>query len=187
MTELDTTTPRWSNRAPVIWLTGFMGTGKSTVGRELAARLERPFKDTDHLIAVAAGMSVAALFATAGEAAFRAREREAVAQVAGQPGAVVALGGGAVLDEANKNIIWASGPVICLSAQPETVLQRLTPAEVSSRPLLAGPDPGATIAALLASREAVYAKADFTVATDALRPAAVAAVIADWLEAREWV
>lgn len=181
-----TLAPRWGTSRPVIWLTGLMATGKSTAGRTLATLLGRPFADTDSLVEAAAGCSVADVFAAQGEAAFRALERAAVQDAAARPGAVVALGGGAWLDAANRRTIQAAGPVVWLTARPETIADRLGPAAVASRPLLQGGDVSGTIARLLAEREPVYRTADHAVATDGLSPEAVAAAIRRWLEAQTW-
>lgn len=178
---------RWGSAQPVIWLTGFMGTGKSTAGPELARLLARPFLDTDRIVEEQCGCTVAELFALAGETAFRRRERTAIAQAAATPGAVVALGGGALLDPDNRRIVQATGPVLCLTARPETIVNRLGPEALAARPLLAGPDPAATIARMLSEREPVYRAADGCVATDQLEPAAVAAALARLLEERQWL
>src|SRR5437867_10183399 len=104
----------------VIVLTGFMGTGKSEVGRRLARRLGRAFVDTDAMVEARAGKPVAAVFTDEGEPAFRRLERDAVADAAASGEAVVAVGGGAVLDPVNVATLRAAGVVICLTARPET-------------------------------------------------------------------
>lgn len=146
-----------------IMLTGFMGTGKSEVGRRLAQRLGRAFVDTDHLIEERAGKRVAAIFAEDGEPAFRALERAAVAEAAGRGGAVVAVGGGAVLDPENVRRLRASGILVHLTARPEVVLARV--GDGGTRPLLAH-DPEGAVRKLLAERGPAYAAAaDLTVDT----------------------
>lgn len=138
-------------------LTGFMGTGKTEVGRRLARATSRAFVDTDNLVEVAAGRSIPEIFATEGEAAFRAREREAVRQAMAVPDAVVATGGGALLDPESRRALLAAGPVVCLTATPEEILRRV--GEASDRPLLAGADRDerlARIRALLDARETSY-------------------------------
>jgi shikimate kinase len=148
----------------LIVLTGFMGSGKSEVGRRLARRLGRAFVDTDELIEARAGKSVASIFAEDGEAAFRRFEREAVVEATRRGDAVVALGGGAVLDPDNVAALRAAGIVICLTARPDTILTRV--GRGLERPLLAGGDPRATITRLLVERKAAYdAAADWTVDT----------------------
>ncbi len=150
-------------RVRIIVLMGFMGTGKSEVGRRLAHRLGRAFVDTDQLVEERAGKRVAAIFAEDGEAAFRALERDAVAEAAGRGAAVVAVGGGAVLDPENVRRLREAGTLVYLTARPEIILRRV--GDASSRPLLKD-DPHATVSRLLAERGPVYAAvADVTVDT----------------------
>lgn len=148
----------------IVVLTGFMGTGKTSVGVRLAARLARPFVDTDDLVEKGEGRSVAAIFAAEGEAYFRAAERRAVARAVAVPGAVVATGGGAIADPENLQRLRAAAPIVCLTARPEVILARIG-AQTGVRPLLEGADPVGRIAALLAARAAAYARADLAVDT----------------------
>ena len=144
-------------------LTGFMGTGKSEVGRRLAQRLGRSFVDTDQLVEERAGKRVAAIFADDGEAVFRRLEREAVVDAAGRTGVVIAVGGGAVLDPENVRHLQQSGVLIHLTARPEVILDRV--GDARSRPLLRQ-NPRGTVARLLEEREPAYAAAaDMTVDT----------------------
>jgi shikimate kinase len=113
--------------ARAIVLMGFMGTGKSEVGRRLAQRLGRAFVDTDQLVEERAGKRVAAIFADDGEAAFRTLERTAVADAAARGGAVIAVGGGAVLDAENVRRLREAGVLVHLTARPEAILQRIAP------------------------------------------------------------
>ena len=163
MTDLDT---RMGSRTIV--LAGFMGTGKSSVGRRLAARLGREFVDTDALIERAAGTSIARIFADRGEAEFRALEKQAVTVAVGKEGRVIAVGGGAILDGENLAAMKAAGPVVCLTARPEIVLARV--AHDTGRPLLQGPQPLETIRGLMAERADAYARADVTIDTSDLTP-----------------
>jgi shikimate kinase len=119
-----------------IILTGFMATGKSEVGRRLAHRLGRPFVDTDALVQDAAGRSVAEVFATEGEARFRALERDAVVRACAITDAVVATGGGTLIDAENRARLAAAGTIVCLTASPEVILERA--GDDGSRPLLGG-------------------------------------------------
>jgi len=146
-----------------IVLTGFMGTGKTEVGRRLAKRLGRSFVDTDELVEARAGKSVAAIFRDDGEPEFRALERAAVAEAAVRPGTVIALGGGAVLDPENVARVREHGVLVCLTARPAAILARL--GDVRRRPLLAGGDAHAAIERLLGERREAYASADLTVDT----------------------
>lgn len=145
-------------------LTGFMGTGKTRIGERLAARLGRPFVDTDALVERHEGRSVAAIFAAAGEAHFRAAERRAVAEACGVADAVIATGGGAIVDPVNRETLRAAAPIVCLTARPDIILARAK-RHGETRPLLQGDDPGARIAALLAERADAYARADLTLDT----------------------
>ncbi len=139
-------------------LMGFMGTGKSEVGRRLAQRLGRAFVDTDEWIEERAGKRIAAIFNEEGEAAFRRLEREAVAvaAAANRGDAVIAVGGGAVLDPENVRRLREGGVLVHLTARPEVVLRRI--GDGASRPLLRD-DPEAAVARLLAEREPAYAAA----------------------------
>ena len=163
-------------------LAGFMGTGKTVVGRLLARRLDLPFYDTDALIEARAGMSVAAIFAGQGEAAFRALEREALREVTRAALAVVATGGGAIVDPANRAQLRAWGTLVCLEATPEAILARV--GDRVDRPLLAGPDRLEGITRLLEERAAAYADVDLRVDTTARTPAEVAGLILDALAPR---
>ncbi len=150
---------------------GFMGTGKSLVARRLAERLGRRFVDTDAGIEHEADMSIAQIFATEGEAAFRQRERHAIARACQEKEIVIATGGGAIVDRENARTMKASGPVICLTARPEVILQRVR--GDTTRPLLQGSNPLEKIQQLLADRAAAYARADITIDTSSLGPDAV--------------
>ena len=141
-------------RDRTIALTGFMGSGKTAVGRALAERLGRPFVDMDAVLEQRLGMTIAEAFRTLGEQAFRAAEAELVAELAAQEGLVVATGGGALVPEANRNTLLARAVVILLTCAPEELARRLEGA--LDRPLLAGEDRLATIARLLGERQAAY-------------------------------
>lgn len=159
-----------------IYLTGFMGTGKSVVGRELARLLRRPFVDLDLSIESAAGSSVASLFARRGEAAFRKLERRALLRAAKRQGVVVALGGGTLLDPRHRAVV-AKGLLVNLSCSRAELVRRLGP-ERASRPLLAGGSLSARIGKLLSERRDAYAFADFTVSTTVNSPKTAAMIIA---------
>jgi shikimate kinase len=150
-----------------IILTGFMGTGKSAVGKALATHLGYRLLDTDLLIEQEAGMSIAQIFAKKGEAHFRELEKQTIARACLEKGVVIATGGGAMTNTVNAERLKASGVVICLTASPEIILQRVQ--GNSDRPLLQGDDPLGKIRALLAARAEAYAQADITVDTSALK------------------
>jgi len=144
-----------------IVLTGFMGTGKSTVGRLLAARRGWPFVDTDALIEKRRGKSVAAIFQDEGEAVFRAMEKALARELAGQHDIVVATGGKFMLAAENAKALSGSY-VFCLTTSPAEILARVMADGQARRPLLAkalaGEAPEETIRALLAERQVGYGR-----------------------------
>jgi len=146
-----------------IVLTGFMGTGKSAVGRRLAERLALPFIDLDDAIEASANMTIPEIFASEGEPGFRRREREIIAGMANRSGCVMATGGGAVLDPENLQNLRSGAVLVCLAAEPAVILQRLK--DDAGRPLLQNPDRFTRIRELLEQRAAAYAQADLTIDT----------------------
>ncbi|MBZ0288190.1 MAG: shikimate kinase [Anaerolineae bacterium] len=142
-----------------IVLTGFMGTGKSAVGQIVAARLNRPFVDTDAVIVEQAGKPIAEIFAQDGEEAFRYMERRVCRFYAGQSGFVIATGGGMLVDPSNLAVMVASGLVFCLNAMPDTIRERLE--GQNGRPLFAGDWEG-----LLEKRRSAYAATPYQIDTD---------------------
>lgn len=141
-----------------IILTGFMATGKSAVGRRLAAILSRRFVDTDELIAHRQGCSVAGIFRDHGEACFRKLEAEVARELATAEGLVVATGGRMLLDPDNAEALGRTGRIFCLTAEPEAILSRVETDTESRRPLLETEDRLARITALLKERAAGYAR-----------------------------
>lgn len=168
---------------PVVTLIGLMGAGKTRVGQTAAALLERPFIDTDALIAAAADKPVAAIFADDGEAEFRRLEREAIRSAMECGGAVVSVGGGAVMETVNVNRVRAAGPVVWLYAEPATLLTRLRRSlQRNDRPLLTQGDPLEVLTRLLEQRHAAYSAAATTVLrTDGLEVDQSAALLAAWI------
>lgn len=159
-------------------LIGFSGTGKSSVGKTVAARLAWPFVDTDDLLVRRFGKTIAEVFRDDGEAVFRAAEREAVAAVCAGVHQVISLGGGAPVDPISRKIIRDRNWVVRLQASPETILHRLrTGAGAEERPMLAGSDPLGRIRSLLAAREEAYSIADVVVNTEERSVEEVAAEI----------
>jgi shikimate kinase len=155
-------------------LVGLMGAGKTSVGRRCAAKLERPFVDTDELVETTTGMRVAELFETQGEQAFRALERAAIADATASPDPlVIACGGGAVLDPESRRLLRAAGFVVWLRADPAVLSDRVT-RQPGTRPLLAGAPPAATLERLAVLRAGAYeAAAHAVVDTDGLSQDAV--------------
>lgn len=163
-------------------LTGYRGSGKTTVGRLLAERLGRGFIDCDDLVVAAAGKSIRDIFAERGEAGFRDLEVEAVRQAAGLRGHVIALGGGALLREENRAAIAQAGHrVVYLRCEPVELLRRIEGDQASSqtRPSLTAMAGGlAEIETLLRQRDPIY-RAAMTDELDVTRLAA--AVVVDRL------
>ncbi|MGQ9560140.1 MAG: shikimate kinase [Candidatus Oleimicrobiaceae bacterium] len=143
-----------------IYLIGFMGAGKSTVGRALAARLKRPFVDTDEVIEHQTGRTIAHIFAREGERAFRLMEQHLLAELTCTKGQVVAVGGGAVMDDGNWKRLQESGITVYLHCPVALLVRRL--AEDGVRPLLQGQKGSrrqAFLAKLFAQREVRYRQA----------------------------
>jgi shikimate kinase len=145
-----------------------MGSGKSTIGRLLAARLGWTFIDLDAAIEAREGRSVAGIFEAVGEAAFRRMESEMLRRVSKNGRVVVALGGGAFIDPANRTFIGESGVSVHLEVALDTVLGRIR--DDGSRPLFRDPD---RVAALYAERRPAYLEANIQLRTDGLPPETV--------------
>lgn len=143
-----------------IFLVGFMGSGKSTIGRALAERLQREFIDLDELIVERAGRSIPDIFAQFGEAYFRTLERETLRALESGSAAVVALGGGAFVSDENRAIVAELGLSIWLDCALDKILERL--GSDRTRPLYSGRSPE-QLAELLASRKPSYSLADLQI------------------------
>ena len=160
-----------------IYLTGFMGTGKTSVGKVLAELLGYRYLDLDEEIVSQNGQTVVELFANFGEARFRDLESAALARIADTGGLVVATGGGAVIASDNRRTMRESGLIVNLTAPREIIRARL--ADDDTRPLLKGDDPDGRIERLLAEREPFYADADLRIETAGRTVAEIAREIAD--------
>ena len=145
-------------------LVGFMGVGKSTVGRILAEQLRFEFLDTDERIEREAGRSVRQIFAEHGEPVFRGMERRLVQSLAGRNHLIISTGGGLIVDPENLADLRQHAMVVCLWASPETIYERVR--YQSHRPLLQTPDPLAKIREMLAQRESAYRQADVLVGVE---------------------
>jgi shikimate kinase len=168
-----------------IFLVGFMATGKTTVGRILAARLGWKLVDLDEVIVREAGQSVPRIFETEGEAGFRARESRAVASVAAERRIVVATGGGAACREDNLRLMLGAGRVVALAVTPEEAVRRA--GDGAGRPMLmqtqpGQPDPLARARALLEARAPFYARAHLQVDTVGRLPQDVARDVLAWVQ-----
>lgn len=148
-----------------IFLIGFMGSGKTTVGRLLAERLGYPFVDLDEHIVQYAGKPVTQIFTEDGEAAFRLIETTLLSQIARQGRAVVSVGGGAFVSQANREIIHANGVSVWLDCPFEIILKRLE--GTSDRPLYQSRE---QLQALWESRQSSYAQAMIRVQTHGASP-----------------
>lgn len=138
-------------------LIGFMGCGKSSIGRRLATRLGHEFLDSDDLITTASGKSIPEIFAEEGEERFRERETGVLQSLIGSKSIVLATGGGAILRPANREILRTIGTTVWLHADPEILFERATRSR--KRPLLEVENPRATFNSLLESRLPIYGKA----------------------------
>jgi shikimate kinase len=159
-----------------IILIGFMGTGKTSVGMQLAETLDMRFIDTDDIIEENSKMSIPEIFSEMGEEHFRDLESKAVEEVSRFSRYVVATGGGAVIREQNVRNLKSSGLLFCLDATPEVILQRTS--QYAHRPLLQVENPISKIRNMLQFRAPFYAKADYRIDTSQLTVKQVADRIA---------
>ena len=149
-----------------IYLVGFMGTGKTTVGRELAKKKKWRFIDLDELIELREGKTISDIFSKKGEPYFRILEKKALKEVSREKKFIVACGGGVVINEDNIKTMRESGVMICLKANPSVILKRTSKAD--NRPLLNADNPKERIGLLLKLRAPYYARANKDVDTSKL-------------------
>ena len=167
-------------------LIGDRCTGKTTIGRSLAARLGWPLVDTDTLVQERAGKSIREIVASGGWPEFRRLECETIAEVAAVDRQVVSAGGGAILDAANREALRAAGRVVWLTAAPETIWHRLQtdPKTAAERPNLTEGGGIAEVRKVLQERRAAYqAACHHEIATDECSPGESAARILAWFKA----
>lgn len=158
-----------------------MGAGKTTIGRLLARRLKREFRDSDHEIEARCGVAIPVIFDIEGEAGFRAREAQVLEELCARSGLVLATGGGAVLARVNRRRLAGAGIVVYLHARPAELWQRLR--RDRNRPLLATGDPRAKLEALYAERDPLYREvADLVVESGRASAAALARELLTRLE-----
>ena len=166
-----------------LYLVGMMGAGKSTVGRLLARRLRLRFIDCDHEIERRCGVAVPLIFDIEGEAGFRARESQVLEELTTMQNLVLATGGGAVLDAANRKRLADAGTVVYLCAKPESLFERVK--HDRNRPLLATGDPLTRLRELYVQRDPLYREvADLVVDTGRQSVQTLARAIVDQLAAR---
>jgi shikimate kinase len=177
---------RMSEAGINLYLVGFTGTGKSTVGRLVARQLQMEFLDSDHEIERVHGRTVGQIFADEGEPAFRALERALVDGGHSPRGCVVACGGGLVVADGMLDRLRSRGVVICLHASLETVIERT--ARSAHRPLLEGADREKRVRELYIPREEIYRRTGTMILTDRrpLREVVAHVLRVYHREAREW-
>ncbi len=149
-----------------IVLIGFMGTGKTAVGKRLASILKKNFYDTDQEVEEVTGMTISELFNRCGEIRFRSEENLAINRLAKNENSVIATGGGIILDENNIAALAKTGIMICLTAKPEIIYERVK--RRNNRPLLKKGDLYERILELMEEREDLYKCADFYIDTSDL-------------------
>lgn len=156
------------NKPGSLFLTGPMGAGKSTIGRQLAKQLGMPFYDSDHEIESRTGVDIPLIFELEGEAGFRKREAAIIDELTGLPDIVLATGGGAILDPQNREHLKSRGRVIYLHATVNQQLRRTR--KDHNRPLLQTGNPRAKLEELLEIRDPLYREtAGLIVETDGMR------------------
>lgn len=169
--------PEGAASRPIV-LVGMMGSGKSTVGRRLAAALKRPFVDADKELEARCGVTIATIFELEGEQGFRDRETLLIGELSRRDGIVLATGGGAVLRPANREALRANSFVIYLQAALPELWHRLRHDKV--RPLLRAPNPRQRIAELLALRDPLYEESAHLVVLTGRQP--VERLVADIID-----
>lgn len=142
------------SQPPNVYMVGMMGAGKTTVGRMLARKLRLRFVDSDQEVEARCGVRIPVIFDLEGEAGFRARESQVIAELTAQTGILLATGGGVVLDAQNRESLARTGTVIYLCARPEDLYRRVRGDR--NRPLLATPDPLGRLRELYAERDPLY-------------------------------
>ena len=170
-------------RGENIYLVGLMGAGKTTVGRLLARRLKLRFLDSDREIERRCGVKIPLIWEIEGEAGFRGREAQVIAELTAQDGAVLATGGGSVLLDKNRKRLAAGGTVVYLRASPEELYRRVH--YDRNRPLLATGDPLVRLRELYAERDPLYrGVADLVIDTGTRSVQALARELLEKLEER---
>jgi shikimate kinase len=163
-----------------IILTGFMGTGKTAVGRELSRLLNMNLIDVDTEIEKSQRMTINEIFKQFGEPKFREIETEMIRKLSKQKDVIISTGGGAVLRQENMDVLRKQGVIICLMASPETILKRTS--RNTNRPLLQVEDPFGKIQELLNFRKPFYKKADIIINTEDKTPLQIAEQIIETIK-----
>jgi shikimate kinase len=165
-----------------IVLTGFMGTGKTAVGRELARLLDMKLIDVDTEIENSKEMTINEIFKEFGEPAFREIETDMIKKVSRNKHVIISTGGGAVLKQENMDTLRETGIIVCLMASPETILRRT--GSTNDRPLLLVENPLEKIRELMDFRKPYYEKADIVIATEDKTPLQIAEEIVEKVKGR---
>ncbi len=168
-----------------LYLVGFMGTGKTTIGRELARVMGRKFLDTDHVLEDRFGKTVNEIFADEGEAVFRAAEQALALELSASENKVVATGGGTVVDPVSFEAFRTTGLMLRLYTREGNLIGRLQ--RTAKRPLLLGESPEEVtekIKRLLNEREAVYSRVNLRLDTTDLTPLVAARKVHEFLRSR---
>ena len=155
-----------------IYLVGFMGTGKSTVGKILSQRLNKEFVEMDEVIEAREGKPITEIFASSGEPYFRILEKNLLKEIALKSDTIVSCGGGLVCNQENLDILKASGLVLNLTASPEVIYQRIK--EFTNRPILNVKEPLVKIQELFKQRQPFYNKAHLSLDTEVKSPEVIA-------------
>jgi len=169
---------------PNIYLIGLMGSGKTTLGKSLAKKLNRPFIDTDQLIEQKSGVDVSLIFEFEGEIGFRERETKLLSEIALKKDQIISTGGGIILSKYNRDIIANSGIIFYLKTQPAELVMRLQ--NDKTRPLLKGTNVKEKLNKLYAERSALYEMtADYVIETKNKRIAQIVTYIEEIISAHE--
>jgi len=166
-----------------IYLVGFMGTGKTVIGKELSRQKKMHFVDLDELIEAREKRDILEIFAKDGEAYFRKMERQLLSEISHKENYVVSCGGGIVIDPENIRIMKASGTMICLSASADVILERTQ--KFRHRPLLNVANPKEKITSLLAARAPYYGQADKTINTSHISVKEVVKEAMDYIDRKD--
>lgn len=166
----------------ITYLVGFMGTGKTAVGREVAKKLNQQFLDLDSLIEEKEKRQISQIFSQDGEAYFRNAEKQALKEISTRRNLVASCGGGIVLDKENIQIMKKTGVLICLSSRVEVILARTR--GYRYRPLLNVDNPEKRIEELLKIRAPFYAQADYTIDTSNLAISSVVSKVLEYVRAK---
>ena len=170
--------------APNIYLIGLMGSGKTTLGKSLAKKLNRPFIDTDQLIEQKSGVDVSMIFEFEGEVGFRERETKLLSEIALKKDHIVSTGGGIILSKYNRDVITKSGVIFYLKTQPAELLIRLQ--NDKTRPLLQGANLKEKLTKIYAERSTLYEMtADYVIETKNKRIAQIVTHIEEIISAHE--